>query len=65
VRAGYEDFDDLWEGFLGGVGPAGRYCASLDPTRLEALRAELAGRLGHPAGPFTLDARAWYATGRR
>ena len=65
ARAGYEGFDDLWQGFLGGVGPSGRYCASLDPARLEALRAELAGRLGDPAGPFTLDARAWYALGRR
>ncbi len=65
VRSGYEDFDDLWEGFLGGVGPAGRYCASLDPARRDALRVELAVRFGHPAGPFALDARAWYATGRR
>lgn len=65
VRAGYEDFDDLWEGFLGGVGPAGAYCASLVATRRDALKAQLAGRLGHPAGPFALDARAWYATGRR
>jgi len=65
VKAGYDDFDDLWQGFLGRVGPTGAYCASLDPAHRAALRAELAGRLGDPAGPFTLDARAWYATGRR
>lgn len=65
VRAGYEDFDDLWQGFLGGVGPAGAYTASLDATRQDALKAELAARLGRPSGAFTLDARAWYATGRR
>ncbi len=65
VHAGYDDFDDLWQGFLGGVGPAGAYCASLDATRRDALKAELAARLGRTAGPFALDARAWYAAGRR
>lgn len=65
VAAGYVDFDDLWQGFLGGVGPVGRYCASLDPPRREALRADLLVRVGGPVGPFTLDASAWFATGRR
>jgi SAM-dependent methyltransferase len=65
VTAGYADFDDLWEGLRGGVGPAGAYFASLDEAGTAALRAELWRRLGSPTGPFTLTARAWYASGRR
>jgi SAM-dependent methyltransferase len=65
VHAAYDGFDDLWGGFLGGAGPAGAYCASLDPERRERLRRGLQERLGAPDGPFTLAARAWYARGRR
>ena len=65
VEATYADFDDLWSGFTGGVGPAGAYCTALDPDRQAALREELRRRLDPPAGAFALTARAWYATGRR
>jgi SAM-dependent methyltransferase len=61
VEAAYESFDDLWLPFLGGPGPAGSFCAALDPERQAALRHELLVRLGSPTGPFTLPARAWYA----
>jgi SAM-dependent methyltransferase len=64
VSAGYEDFDDLWAPLTGGVGPAGAYCASLEPERQDALRAELHRRLGSPAGAFELTARAWFVRGR-
>jgi SAM-dependent methyltransferase len=63
VSARYESFDDLWEPFTSGVGPAGAYVASLDHERRDALRAEYERRLGSPAGPFRLRARAWYAVG--
>jgi hypothetical protein len=63
VSADYESFDDLWDPFTRGVGPAGGYASSLDPERREALRVELARRLGDPDGPFRLSARAWYAVG--
>ncbi len=63
VDAHYADFDDLWEPFLAGIGPAGSYCAALDPERREALRERYFARLGGPAGPFTLTARAWYVSG--
>jgi SAM-dependent methyltransferase len=63
VSADYESFDELWEPFTKGVGPAGAYASSLDPARQEALRVELARRLGDPDGPFSLSARAWYAVG--
>jgi hypothetical protein len=63
VSAEYESFDDLWEPFTQGVGPAGGYASSLDPERQETLRAELCRRLGEPEGTFHLSARAWYAVG--
>jgi SAM-dependent methyltransferase len=65
VSATYESFDDLWEPFGTGVGPAGAHAASLPPPAQEELRAEFHRRLGSPAGPFELDARAWYAVGRK
>jgi hypothetical protein len=54
----------LWAPFPSGIGPAGAFCAALEPERREALRAALARRLGDPTGPFELRARAWYAVGR-
>jgi SAM-dependent methyltransferase len=64
ASADYEDFDDLWTPFPSGIGPAGAFCASLEPERQEALRTAFARRLGDPSRPFTLRARAWYAVGR-
>lgn len=63
VSAEYEGFDDLWEPFTAGVGPAGGYATSLDPKRREALQAEYRRRLSVPDGGFRLSARAWYAVG--
>lgn len=63
VSAAYESFEDLWEPFPQGVGPAGAFAASLDEPGREALRAELRRRLDVPDGPFRLSARAWYAAG--
>ena len=64
VTVAYEDFDDLWAPFPTGIGPAGAFCASLEPERQQALRAAFSRRLGDPGGPFELSARAWYAVGR-
>ncbi len=64
VEASYDDFDDLWAPFPTGVGPAGAYAAELDAEAQDALRDELARRLGDPQGPFQLTARAWCAVGR-
>jgi SAM-dependent methyltransferase len=65
VGADYTDFDDFWWPFPAGVGGSGRYCASLDEAGRQALREEVHRRLGSPAGPFRLTARAWYVRGRR
>ena len=63
VERAFDGFDDWWEPFTQGVGPAGGYVAGLDEggrTRLvDSLRATL------PAGPFVLTAVAWTARGVR
>jgi SAM-dependent methyltransferase len=64
AKAAYDGFDDLWAPFLAGVGPAGRYAATLDGDAQTDLREEFHRRLGEPEGPFTLSARAWCAVGR-
>jgi ubiquinone/menaquinone biosynthesis C-methylase UbiE len=63
VSSDYADFDELWETFLLGVGPAGEYAVSLPPEKQEALREEYRRRLGEPTGGFTLGARSWAARG--
>jgi SAM-dependent methyltransferase len=64
VEAAYESFDDFWTPFLTNTGPAGAFIDSLDEDGRTQLREDLRSRLGSPQGPFTLPARAWYATGR-
>ena len=54
-------FDDWWEPFTLGVGPAGGYAAGLDAKRQAQLRELCRERL--PAAPFVITARAWAARG--
>jgi SAM-dependent methyltransferase len=65
VSARYESFDDLWQPFTTGVGPAGAYCAALASEERAALSAAYERRLGSPRGAFALSARAWTVIGRR
>lgn len=58
----HPSFEEWWEPFTKGVGPAGAYVASLDASRREALRARCREAL--PTEPFTITARAWAAVGR-
>jgi ubiquinone/menaquinone biosynthesis C-methylase UbiE len=54
-------FDEYWEPFTRGVGPAGAHLLSLpepEQERLSAAARDLAGQ-----GPFTVTARAWAARG--
>jgi trans-aconitate methyltransferase len=62
VRVNFATFDDWWEPFTFGVGPAGSYVAALDPVRRDALKERCAELLPQP--PFDLDASAWTALGR-
>jgi SAM-dependent methyltransferase len=62
VSVGFPSFDDWWEPFTLGVGPAGAHVAGLDVDGRAALRARCADLL--PAAPFTVRASAWCARGR-
>lgn len=55
----YPTFDDWWEPFTFGVGPAGSYAAGLDPGQRDQLRERCRKLL--PAAPFVRTARAWAA----
>jgi SAM-dependent methyltransferase len=55
-------FDDWWEPFERGVGPAGAFVARLDDARRATLRTECRRRLGD--GPIAMAAVAWAARGR-
>jgi ubiquinone/menaquinone biosynthesis C-methylase UbiE len=63
VERTYASFDDYWEPFTFGVGPAGSYCVSLDADRREAVRQGCFRQLGEPSGPLRLTARAWFVRG--
>jgi SAM-dependent methyltransferase len=59
VRVNYATFDDWWEPFTLGVGPAGAYASGLDAARREKLKERC--RQLAPAAPFTVEANAWAA----
>ena len=62
VQAAYAGFEDWWEPFTLGIGPAGAYVASLAPDRRAALREQCRHLL--PAGPVEISATAWAAVSR-
>ena len=60
----FRSFDDYWEPFLGGAGPAPVYVANLDEAARSALRERLRERLPIAAdGSIALEARAWAVRG--
>jgi SAM-dependent methyltransferase len=61
VSLEHTSFDDWWEPYALGVGPAGSYYAKLDADRQEALRARC--REVVPEPPFVLTSYAWAARG--
>jgi SAM-dependent methyltransferase len=64
ASASYDSFDEMWQPLETGLGPSGAYAKALDPDRRAALKRTMHELLGSPPGGFTLDARAWYVTGR-
>jgi SAM-dependent methyltransferase len=64
VRSSYRDFDDVWSGYLAGIGPAGAFCLSLPADTRADLRRVLFRRLGSPTGRIVLGATARCATAR-
>lgn len=66
VATRFADFEDLWEPFLGGQGPAPSYVASLDDGDRERLRDALRSRLPVDRdGAIELSAPAWAVTASR
>jgi hypothetical protein len=61
VSVEHPSFDDWWEPFTTGVGPAGSYAAGLDATPQARLRERCREML--PAAPFVVTALAWTARG--
>lgn len=58
VHRRYESFEDWWEPFLLGMGPAGAVVADLDDAGRDRLRDACRDQLPSD-GPFELPARAW------
>jgi SAM-dependent methyltransferase len=61
VSLEHATFEDWWQPFTEGVGPAGAYVAGLDSRRRAELRER--SRTLFPEAPFVLTARAWAARG--
>jgi len=62
VRVPFTSFEQWWEPFTLGVGPAGAYLAALTPERCSALHDHCQQRW--PGGPGTIAASAWAVAGR-
>ena len=62
VRVEHASFEEWWEPFTLGVGPAGAYVAGLDAEAGAELRERCRLLLGD--GPLSLAMRAWAARGR-
>lgn len=59
----FASFDDFWNPFLLGQGPAGTYVNHLSKARVSALREAVRRRLGDPRDGFALPARLWAVRG--
>jgi SAM-dependent methyltransferase len=62
ARARYASFEQWWEPFTLGVGPAGAYVAALDTEHRAALREQC--KLSLPASAMEMSATAWAVTSR-
>ena len=61
VNVKHPTFEEWWEPFTLGVGPAGAHYASLDSQQQNALRERCRARLSET--PFVMSAKAWAARG--
>ena len=62
VAVRFATFDDWWEPFTLGVGPAGTHVARLDEAQRDGLRSRCARLL--PTSPFEITASAWCVRAR-
>lgn len=66
LSASFANFEDYWQPFLGGQGPAPAYVATLTEQQVSRLRDRLASLVeAGPGGGFSLPARAWAVRGIR
>lgn len=64
ITTKFANFDDYWQPFLGGQGPAPTYVSKLDAAEKEALRDALMNRMPiEQDGSIQLSARAWAVKG--
>jgi SAM-dependent methyltransferase len=61
VAVEHHSFEEWWQPYMLGVGPAGSFVAQLNPERLARLRELCRERL--PPSPFVASATAWAARG--
>ncbi len=61
ARLEHATFEEWWEPFSGGAGPAGSYVAGLEPSRRAELRERCRAKV--PVAPFVVPALAWAARG--
>jgi SAM-dependent methyltransferase len=59
IAVEHHSFEEWWEPFTLGTGPAGVYTAALEPGRRHELREKC--RVMLPPAPFEITARAWAA----
>ena len=60
IPTSFRDFNDYWQPFLGGIGPAPGYVASLNEEQKQKLASQLKERLPIASdGPFSLTAWSW------
>jgi SAM-dependent methyltransferase len=61
----FDSFNDYWEPFLLGQGPAGAYVRTIKGARLQELRSAVKRELSisSESGSFTLPARVWAVRG--
>ena len=65
IATDFASFDDYWQPFLGGQGPAPAHAMSLDEQTRARLRERLRERVGAlPGGAASMKARAWAVRGR-
>lgn len=62
VAVPYASFDEWWEPYTFGVGPAGSYVAGLPAERRDRVRDACAAHL--PEAPFEISASAWTVRAR-
>src|SRR6476661_7565899 len=61
VGRAYSGFDELWEGYTLGIGPAGQHLRALSDDDRPRVRGACGASV--PDGPFELAATAWFARG--